>query len=381
MKHGVMYGLTHSIETGLPIIKEPKVLKVGIGVPRGRAISIFIWRGKWVMRFGVYEGNKLTMKTVAELNTRQEAEEYYYANRDKAALSDRPQKLPFFTFTKRTVIDVKGKSTEVFEPDFEAIEANGECPKELDVVFMSENPYHGQYQLWSATELKCHGDGLEGMRSVSMGGAQDAGWKQAQDAGLRMFPVKQCWTNGCKYAQEGGGCKPGVTLTFQLANNMRLGATAYFHTTSIRSAQQIFSALETIRQTASKVGSTMVGLPVKMVLTPFKSNHNGQVAMHYGVSLEIRAEDMKALRQRILESAWQASAEPKMLVAPIEPLPVEMEAEFYTDVEEVEEETAPPIEAAVQTNKKTEELAQKLKDKKNETVLQNTANTDDKASV
>jgi hypothetical protein len=53
-----MYGLTHSIETGLPIIKEPKVLKVGIGVPRGRAISIFIWRGKWVLRFGVYEGNK-----------------------------------------------------------------------------------------------------------------------------------------------------------------------------------------------------------------------------------------------------------------------------------------------------------------------------------
>ena len=150
------------------------------------------------------------------------------------------------------MVEDGGKTVEVFEPDFAAIEAHGETPREIDIVLMSDNPYQGEYQMWSASELKCHGDGVNADRSTKMIPVKDSPlfpiWEKANTAGLKFYDCQPCWLDGCQYAQDGGGCKPGVTLNFQLANNMRLGATAYFHTTSFRSSSQIFSAIESMRQ-------------------------------------------------------------------------------------------------------------------------------------
>jgi len=384
-----MFGVTHDRATGQPIIRVPRVLKVGIGIPKGRAISIYIHRGKWIVRFGAWqkvEGkDKFTMVTKLKDATREQAEEYYRLHRDEAPVSNRPQKLPFFTFTKRTLVEEAGKQIEVFEPDFAAIEAHGETPREVDIVIMSDNAYHGEFQMWSATELKCHGDGVNALRVMSMGNDTIPGWKEAKEAGLRMFPIQPCWTDGCPYASESvdannrvvaAQCKPGVTLNFQLANNMRLGATAYFHTTSIRSTTQIFSALSTIKTIAERSGASIVGLPLKMVLTPFRSNHNGQPATQYGVSLELRAEDMKTLRSRFAESVWT----PKQIAeAPITLEPEEIltdasapavAAEFYPDEvvydEEEPEASAPDASggAKAATDDKTAKLADKLKAEK-----------------
>lgn len=344
MTHGVMYGITHDRETKAPIIREARVLKVGIGIPKGRAISIYIYKGKWLIRYGSWSADKkLTMKTVAQVATRAEAEAFHAAHFKEAAVSNRPQKLPFFTFTKRSIMEESGKPVEVFEPDFGAIEAHGETPREIDIVLMSEKPYQGEYQMWSTSDLKCHGDGVSADRSVGMIPSKDSPlfsvWEGAKQAGLKYYACQPCWLDGCNYAQDGGGCKPGVTLNFQLANNMRLGATAYFHTTSFRSSSQIFSAIESMRQSAGRVGSSIIGLPLKMVLSPFRTNHNGQAATQYGVSLELRAEDMKALRARFEESAWVPRSLQSRQVEEIEMVPQlaapAIAAEFYPDAVDI----------------------------------------------
>lgn len=363
---GVMFGITHSAATGQPMIREPRVLKVGIGLAKGRAYSIYIFNGKWIIRYGVWEKQKLVMKTVFTGESRAEAEEYHRLHKQEAAMSDHPQKLPFFTFSRRSIMEEKGKPVETFEPDFAAIEAHGECPREIDIVLMGDNPYAGNYQMWGASSLKCSGDGIEAKRTVEMPPPGDSSafpiFKAAKDAGEKFYDLDVCWTNGCPYA--GTSCKPGVTLNFQLANAMRIGATAYFHTTSIRSATQIFSSLETIRMMVQRVGASLVGLPLKMVLSPFKTNHDNKPATQYGVSLELRAEDMKALRARLSDAMWtpqQISAGAMVVddgqVMLGEASATSMVDEFYP---EFEEEPEAPSTAETATTSATEALAAKL---------------------
>ncbi len=44
---GVLYGITHQADGSL-IIREPRILKVGIGLPRGPSINVWIAPdGKW----------------------------------------------------------------------------------------------------------------------------------------------------------------------------------------------------------------------------------------------------------------------------------------------------------------------------------------------
>jgi hypothetical protein len=62
---------------------------------------------------------------------------------------------------------------EMLEPDFGAIEAHGPTPTEIDVVFLDDNPFAGAYQMWSATELLCTGDGVTARRVFKLA-ANDA---------------------------------------------------------------------------------------------------------------------------------------------------------------------------------------------------------------
>lgn len=376
---GILYGITHNKDTGQSIIRQVRALKVGIGLPKGRAAHVFKHQGEWVIRHGKYENKKLVMRAVFKTKDRVEAEKWYNANLKDAAFSDHPQKIPFFTFTKRSLVEENGKPVEVFTPDFASIDAHGDTPREIDIILMSEDPRQAGYQMWGASDLKCYGDGVNAMRAISLlekeltpeAAAAWPGLAEAKASGQKYIAIQPCWTDGCPYAEEGGGCKPGTTLNFQLANNMRIGATAYFHTTSYRSVVQIHSAMESIRMVAERAGSSIVGLPLKLVLIPFRSNHNGIGATQYGVSLELRAEDMATLRKRLAESAWT----PKQLVAPPqfvseEPITVPTEvaapamaAEFYPEIMDGDddgESVDASGGAAAATDSKTAALAEKL---------------------
>lgn len=382
---GVLFGITHET-TGELIIREPKILKVGIGLPKGPAIDVWIAPDKrWKVRLGAGPDAK-----TATFAARADAEAKFFEALPKAPSVNYPRKIGYFTFSHPTIIDGR----EQFVPDFGAIEAHGPTPTEIDIILLDDNPFAGAaYQMWSSSELLCKGDGMNAMRVIKL--ATDAELDLARayaDAGERTFPIDNCWTGTCPYSKETmkngkpqpSACKPGGDLKFQVANNIRVGGTAYFHTTGYRSISSIFSSLYRIR---TLTGGRLSGIPLKMVLRPFKTNHNGQPATQYAVALEFRAPDVATLRHKLLEAVFSvheaAGIAPRGLVAPAarmidapaEPteevdddeMPISAEAmtaEFYPDEAEEETNTDAAITAptaATATQEKTAGLADKLK--------------------
>lgn len=380
---GVLVGITHSTDM-VPIIREPRVLKVGIGVPKGRSSYVYTHQGRWIVRYGVYNESKLVMETAKGLDgkngfaTRQECEAWYATNKARFAVSKYPQRIPFFTFTRKTTVDVKGKPEESFEPDFAAIEAHGDTPREVEVVFMSEDPFGGNYQAWSASELKCFGDGITASRVIQMGNESWPGWKEAKEAGEKRFLIDQCWmSEACPYMAEAGKdklvCKPNVNVAFQLAKSIRLGATAYCSSTGRKSAEQLFSSLFKIRAAAERAGGSIVGVVMKLVLAPYQTNHNNIRATQYGISVELRQQDVKALHEALSTSSWnpRTAVSSVKLIESAEDVASDMTAasvtaEFYPeavmDYEEAPMDDADQAstQAAVATANKTVELAQEL---------------------
>jgi hypothetical protein len=200
--------------------------------------------------------------------------------------------------------------------------------------------------------------------------------------------------NGCSYRDEvvkgnreyPSPCKPGGSLRFQLANNIRVGGTAYYHTTGYRSISQIFSCIEQIK---ALTGGRLAGIPLKMVLRSYTTKHNGQSATQYAVSLEFRAEDLQALRKNLIEQAFRfrqlagvptPRAVPALIEAPAEaaleedgeeaPVAAQtMADEFYSGgpdddgdsgLGDPAEEAPAPQGHAAATNAKTAALAEKL---------------------
>lgn len=388
-----LIGITHSRE-GVKIIREPKVLKVGIGLPRGKAADVFVDPdGKWNIRMGKKGADgKIKWETVAKLDTREEAESAFRKAWKLADVVNYPRKIAYFQFT-RPVMGEDG--SEIYVPDFQAIEThsfpqNGRVgtPTEIDVVFLDDEPFSGSYAMWSASELRCQGDGVTALRSVAMYDDEKKvpedlreAWKAAKLAGERTFPIVEgCWTCNCPFSKEQSGkpspCKPSGDLKFQLSRNIRVGGTAFFHTSGYRSIVQIFSAVERIKELT---GGRIAGIPLKMVLRSHVTNHNGQKAVQQNVSLEFRTEDMDSLRKNLIEQAWKFRAAAG-LPAPtrmIESGPADAEVfgddspmtaeamanEFYTDTEDATDEpvtTNAPV-AASASQATTEKLAEKLK--------------------
>jgi hypothetical protein len=325
-KAGIMYGLTHTLD-GQPIVREPKVLKVGIGCLKGPAIEVFIREGKWTIRVGY---KKPDIKSYS-FESREKAEIAYPAYRKAAPECPYPRKLDYFTFSRQT-------SDGSLEPDFDAIERGGEKPGSIDVVFFDDAPLEASYSYWSTSELRCKGDGINAERVCSMAATVEEKKlaEAATAAGSKHFPIiGGCYTQGCPYAQEmqkgdkiiSAPCKPHGDLKFQLAKCLRVGGTAYFHTTGMKSISQLFSCLyrfKTLTGGGDYSRGFLAGIPFQMVLRPFRTKHAGQPGTAYGVSLEFRAETVDALVKNMIEQGMSfrrtmlmpAQAEPlKMLAA------------------------------------------------------------------
>ena len=349
-------------------MRESKLLKVGIGLPRGKALNVWITvqDGKrvWKVVSG-YEQGKMQTWTFA---TRQEAEACYNAKIGTAPICKYPRKISFFTFS-RSVMTEEG---ETFVPDFAAIEANGPTPTEIDIILFDDNPFTGSFQMWSTTEKKCQGDGINALRVLSMAPPEI----QKELAGEKYFPIVEgCWTRGCQYANQPKGCKPSGDLKFQLASSIRLGGTAYFHTTGFRSISQIFSSLERIKMLTR---GRMVGLPLKATLKGYKVKPAGaeKSSTQYGVSLELRAEDMEKLKQMLFTNIWETqaiAAAPKLIeesslgeeeVLSAKAITDEWLPEATDDADEQAQAEAPKPEIAKATEAKTDALAEKLKSKR-----------------
>jgi hypothetical protein len=304
----MLYGITHEID-GQPIIREPRILKVGIGCPKGPAIDVLIRDGKWWVRTGFGQGKV----TAFPCENRAHAERRYAEMKPQAPVCPYPRKLDYFTFTRQI-------ADGTFEPDYDAIEAHGEKPGTIDLIFFDDEPLEAAYQYWGASELKCKGDGINAQRVLAMAAtdAERDAAELAKAGGHRYFPITGgCSLKGCPFAVEstdGRGrpappaCKPHADLKFQLAKNLRLGGTAYFTTTGRRSISQLFSSLYRFRKVTGggdPERGFLAGIPFQMVLKPFRTNHNGQAGTAFGVSLEFRSSSVEDLLKNMAEQGMK----------------------------------------------------------------------------
>jgi hypothetical protein len=328
-----LYGLLHET-SGLPRNHQVKILRVAIGAPKGPDVHAFIdSEGKWTIERGYYEGKKRTPKK-ATFATRADAEAAYREARKSGDVSPYPRKFAYFTFLKM-------RSDGQYSADFAAIEQHGSYPTEVDVVFLANEPMEAEYQWWTAAELKCHGDGLNAERRLDLA-ASDAEKKLVEIAtaeGSRFFAIERgCFAAGCKHAKgEKPVCKPHTRLYFQLLNSPRIGGSCTFETTGFRSTSQLFSCIRQIKSITGRGDperGTIAGIPLKLVLRPYRTSHNGQPSIQYGVSLEARDENVFALLRKINASADEFQ-EAARLQAPLKQIsgapPVESEPDVDAD--------------------------------------------------
>lgn len=371
---GKMFGVTHDANDGSTIARAPRALKVGTGLPKGPAINVWLQQEsdrpapRWFVQLG-YKDAK-----VGKLATRESAEKTFWDSYSKAPVCPYPRRLNYFTFSRPMLID----GVERYVPDFDAIEAHGPTPTKIDVLILEDAPLRGAYEMWSTSQLLCKGDGINAMRVLSMAATDEdrAVAALAMEKGEKYFPiVNGCKTCGCPYASPGQKngqetpppCKASVDFKFQVIGALRLGGTAFLHTTSEKSVGNLFGGLVIL----SKAFGHVSGIPLKLALQAWKSNHNGKPAQQVAYRLDFEAGDIAAARQKVLEGAryFQEAAngvaEIRLIDAPDEPAmsPGTITAEFYPEVDaenpSVEAEE-PPIQAAVATAAKTETLAEKL---------------------
>lgn len=384
-RKNMLIGITH-LSDGTKLIKEAKVLKVGVGLPRGKAVDLWVdGDGMWNVRQGNAVSGKLSFKTVAKVKTRPEAEAEWRKAYAAADLCGYPRKVSYFVFTRPTI---GADGSEVYVPDFAATEAYSfadpnriGAPTEIDVIFLEDNPFQAAYQMWASSELRCTGDGENALRSVQMYDddkkvpeALRETWKASKINGDRAFSiVGGCFTCNCPFSKEKDGkaapCKPSADLKFQLSRTIRVGGTAFFHTSGYRSIVQLFSAVERIKELT---GGRIAGVPLKLVLRSYKTNHGGVAALQSGVSLEFRAEDMDSVRKNLIEQAYKFRAaaglpEPVKMIESGEamdafeesPLSAQaMSGEFYPDNDEEDIQQSSTTNSPTTQSKSAEKVAE-----------------------
>jgi hypothetical protein len=293
-----LYGVTHDPETGEARVVEPRTTKVGIGLPKGKAIHVYIdIESKWVVQSGLGKNVKRE-----RFDEKIEAQKYYRKIYPSAPTRDFPQRIPYFTFLRLS-------SNGDMEPDWDVIEDHGPVPTEIDIIFLRDDPFNASYQWWSASRQNCFGDGKIAMRSIAVATDEEKVLAEtAKACGEKYFPVDRCRLAGCPQAQpvrdKPSACRPMGTLVFQLINSPRLGSSATFNTSGYKSIHQLFSAIEVIKRTSGSGDSEkgfIAGIPLKIVVRPYRIQYDGKTATQYAVTLEFRAASALALRRELIE--------------------------------------------------------------------------------
>jgi hypothetical protein len=295
-----MYGLLDDPNTGQRLQRQVRVLKVGIGVPSGPDIHTWIspLDNQWVIEVGDYSGGKRQGK-ITKYGGKLEARTAYIQARKTAPERKYPRKVPYFTFLR---MGADGN----YVHDFDAIEQHGPTPTEIDIVFLDNDPLDSAFQMFTAAELKCEGNGLDARRRLSMAATPEEQELAAQAGarGEKFFPIiNGCYARGCPYPRE-GKCKPHGRLLFQLLDRPRIGGACSFDTTSYRSIPQLSSGLEQIRTVTGRGNPDaghVAGIPTKLVLRPYKVTHDGKTSTQYGVSLEVRASTAVELINTVMK--------------------------------------------------------------------------------
>lgn len=333
-----LYGVTHDARTGESITRLAKILKVGIGRPKGPAIHAYVNHDKtWTVEWFTFKKDSKPGRGEKVFKNRADAEQFYFQERGKVDQAPYPTRLGYFTFLR---IGPDGD----FIHDFAAIESGGPKPTEINIAFIDNDPLTQRYEMWTAAELKCSGDGRDAQRRCSMAAAETEKKlaKEALSQGIQCFPIIEgCATFGCQYASgDKPACKPHSRLEFQLKGQIKLGGTCVYDSTGYRSARQLFSSLQVIRKVTGRGNEddgVLVGLPLILKLLPYKVSHAGKPSTQHAVSIQMRADDSIKLLKAMQATAdeYRAMMSGRLIEGPDAP------------VDKLQEQVAETLEARV----------------------------------
>jgi hypothetical protein len=285
-----LFGVLHD-QAGTAVMRTVRVLKVGIGIPSGPDIHVWIGEDeKWHVATGVYQGNKRVKSDTKTFDGKAEAAAHYQAARQNAHERLYPARLAHFTFLRM--------GPTGYLHDFDAIEQHGPVPSEIDIVFLANDPFDYRFAYYTKAEMKCEGNGRDARRRITF--AQTAYEEQlamaAQEQGERFFALpNSCYTLGCPFG--GKECKPHSTLFFQLQGDLRFGGDCTFATTGFRSTGDLYSSLERIKKATGRGRADdgrLAGIPLKLVLRPYRTSFTDaqgvlRSSTQYAASIEYRA--------------------------------------------------------------------------------------------
>lgn len=293
----MIYGLTHD-DTGRPITRLAKSVKVGFGYPKGAAVHVFIDRtGEWVVETGIGRDAKQH-----RFQTMPEAQKFYGQARQSAGERKYPAKIPYFTFQRVAA------NAELY-PDWDAIALHGSKPVEVPIVFSDQEPLRQKMEWWTAAELKCEGDGRDARRrcNAAKGPEQQAAAKAAAERGEQWFPIIDgCGHGRCPEATgDKPSCKPHSRLTFILAKAPSLGTVCHYDSTGYRTAVWLASPIEQLRQVT---GGRLAGISMRLKLQAYKTSFAGKPSVQIGATLYMPEADFLELIRRARQQADEFAA-------------------------------------------------------------------------
>lgn len=363
-----LFGVTHAND-GTALRRQTRSLKVGIGVPKGPDVHVWLGNsGAWIIEVGEYDDKGKRSKGILhKFGTRKEAEDAYRefckTTRDRKF----PAKLPYFTFLR---VNADGRS---FKHDFDAIAAHGAMPTVIDIFFTVDSPFVASYEWWSASQLNCWGDGNNALRRVELAKTDDEKRLAKDPIDERYFPIiGGCAEGGCPECVENDSgkrnCRPHGKLVLQLANAPSIGSTCTFDTTGFRSTQQIHSSLMDIKEATGNGDPDrghLAGIPLKLVLRPYTASPNGNLTTLYAVNVEFHPptpEDAKQITQAMIRYASTFRATAPQIAAPVPAI----EAPAWTEDEEAAEATVMAAEFYTESEQNTPEAASEIANRKKE---------------
>lgn len=372
-----LFGVTHSLD-GSPIRRQTRSLKIGIGVPSGKDLHVWMRpNGDWAIEVGVYSDGKRTGGDKKTFKTRSEAEAAYASMYAEAPDRKYPSKLSFFTFLR------PNKDGTGFVHDFDAIEAHGPMPTSVPIFFTTDQPLATGMEWWSASKLNCWGDGLNALRRIELAVTPEEKELAKNPIDEKYFPIiGGCSEGGCGYCQDSTGptgkviprvCKPHSKIVLQLANSPSIGSTTTFDTTGFRSTQQLGSSLTDILEATGQGDpdkGRVAGIPLELVLRPYVAHPGGRKTTLHAVNVEFHpktTDDAKQITQAMIRYANSYRAVPMLAEAAKAQLSLEAPTKGWTDAEEAEEaellESEFPVSGGDQHEGSAEAAATKAQEK------------------
>ena len=207
-------------------------------------------------------------------------------------------------------------------------------PKSVDIVLIHDTPeeaFRTAYEMWSAQQLLCRGNGLKAQRFFK--DMKDQGGKVTYTPLSEPYEVPCDAEKRCPFL-ESERCRPRGVLYFLLVDHLLLGAVCKINTTSFKSVRNIYSTLSEIFSARGTLRWLPLKLSVEAVTSyPKARDRKKTVNFVWTLTFEGLAEQGAKVRQflRGLSDSTHFALEAQKAVELHEALeaPKEIQEEFY----------------------------------------------------